>query len=146
MENTKTDELVLKLFNTVKEKQKEIEKAERPKWVTSCTLGQNPDSVQDRVNIQTVTDIDKLILLYGFLELRNKEFFVGCSELGIKKKFKWMGYSVDDWKTDIKSRVAQININTKKKELQVLEERLDKLISTEQRRGLELAEISNLLE
>ena len=134
------------MFNTVKQKQKEIERAEKPKWVTSCTIGTNPDSVQDRVNIQTVTDIDKLILLYGFLELRNKEFFVACSELGIKKNFKWMGYLASEWKTDIKSRVAQININTKKKELEVLEGRLDKLISTEQRRELELAEISKLLE
>lgn len=144
--NKSTDELVLQLFNKVKGRKKEIEKAEKPKWLTSCTIGFNSGTVQDRINIQTVTDLDKLIFLYGFIKEKRRIWYEVCEELDIKKSFKWMGYSHDEWKTDIRSRVAQININAKKKELEVLEARLDKLISTEQRRELELAEISKVLE
>lgn len=142
----KQDELVLQLFNRVKEKQQEINRAEKPKWLTSCTIGMNPYSVQDNVNIQTITDLDKLIRLFGFIENESDDYYCACIELGIKRPFKWMGYSASDWKADIKARIEQLSLNEKKKELAALESRLDKLISTEQRREMELTEIQKMLE
>lgn len=144
-EQNKQDELVLQLFNKVRDKQREINQAEKPKWVTSCTIGQNPDSVNDRVNIQTVTDVDKLIHLFSFIEQKRKDHYDTCLQLSLKRHFKWMGYSAEEWKADIKTRVDQLSINEKKRELSALEERLEKLISTEQRREMELAEIQKML-
>lgn len=144
--NTKNDEQVLKLWNKVKEKQKEILTVEKPKWETSCTIGRNPDSTTDRINIQTVTDIKKLVDIYVFLNLQSDYWSKANTELGLNLVFNWMGSGIQAWKNDIKSRIAQINLITKRKELEVLEQRLNSLISMEQRRELELAEISKLIE
>jgi hypothetical protein len=56
-----------------------------------------------------------------------------------------MGYGFDAWKTDIRSRVNQLQVNAKKKELESLETRLDALVTVEQRRELELAAIQKEL-
>lgn len=143
--NTTNDELVLQLIAKVKQKKSEISAAQKPRWETSCTLGYSPDSVQDRINIQTVTDINKLVDLYAFLDAKQEYYNVAAEVLGTSSKIKYMGYSFADWKKDIKSRVDQININSKKKDLETLEARLDKLVTPEQRRDIELAEIQKEL-
>ena len=147
MEKTnKTDKLVLDLFNTVKAKQKEIAVLQKPQWATSCTIGYNPDVVTDRVNIQTVTDVNRLIDLYAFLATKKTSFEEAATELGLANRFKWMGYSFGEWVCDIKTRVEQIGVTAKKSELVILERRLDALITVDQRRVMELEAISKELE
>lgn len=147
MEKTKnTDKMVLDLFNTVKAKQKEIAVLQKPQWITSCTIGYNPDVVTDRVNIQTVTDLNKLVDLYAFLAVKKDSFEEAARDLGLTNKFKWMGYSFGEWICDIKTRIKQIGVTTKKNELVVLEKRLDALITVDQRRVMELEAITKELE
>lgn len=143
--NTKTDELVLTLFNKVKDKQKEIEKAERPKYLTNCSLGTEANNLNTRVNLQAVSDTAILVDLYAFILTKSEAYRQAASLLQLPIP-KWMGYTFSDWLSDIKARAAQVGVNAKKKELQDLEKRLDALISTEQRRELELEEIQNLLK
>lgn len=138
------DELVLQLFNTVKQKQQDIAASERPQWVTSCTIGTNPESVTDRINLQTVSDEAKLVDLYGFLLQKYGNALAARTELGLSTTgwgWKWMGYGLEQWRADIKTRLAQIALTAKRAELKTLEARLDRLITTEQRRELELAAI-----
>ena len=148
MSNEKTDKidaLVLELFNNVKKKQAEIAAAsERPKWETSCTIGTG-DSITHNTNIQTVTDANKLVDLYALLLAKEDYYVRAAKELGVKVVLKWQGYTFEAWKKDFKTRIGVININNKKIELADLEARLDKLISQDQRRELELAEIQKLL-
>ena len=59
--------------------------------------------------------------------------------------FTWNGYSVLDWLHDIKLRVGQIRIKAQREKLQELEARLDKIISPERRRELELQAIEREL-
>lgn len=147
MKTTKptADELVLQLFATVKEKQAEIASSEKPRWETSCTIGTNPDTLEGRVNIQTVTDFNKLVDIYAFLLSKEDYWQKSVRELDVKVSFKWMGFGIDAWKRDIKARIALIGVSTKRKELEVLESRLNGLITVEQRRELELAEIQKIL-
>jgi capsule polysaccharide modification protein KpsS len=142
----KTDKMVLDLFNTVKAKQKEIAVLQKPQWVTSCTIGYNPEVVTDRMNIQTVSDINKLINLYGFLLFQVEYHNRACEALNVIIKFKWMGYTFQEWEKDIKTRINQIGVAAKKSELAVLEKRLDALITLDQRRVMELEAISKELE
>ncbi len=95
--NTKNDELVLQLIAKVKQKKSEISAAQKPHWETSCSLSYNPDSVQDRVNIQTVSDINKLVDLYGFLTIRETASQTAANILGVKVAPKYMGYEFCDW-------------------------------------------------
>ena len=141
-----TDELVLQLFNTVRARQQEIKDSEKPRWITNCTIGTNPDTVTDRVNIQTVSDTAKLAELYAFLLMKKDYWDRATAALGIKAGFKWMGFTIESWLTDFTTRIAQIELNSKRKELAALESRLDALITVEQRRALELAEICDQLD
>lgn len=144
-QNTTVDEQVLALFNKVQAKKRKLSNFSRVQWLTSCTIGYNPESVSDRINIQTVTDINKLVDVYAFLILKKEYWERACSTLNVKKEFKWMGYSFPDWESDIKSRIELITMNAEKKELETLEERLNKLITTEQRRALELEELQKII-
>ena len=60
-------------------------------------------------------------------------------------KFTWLGFTVDEWKDDFQTRVNQISIQEKRKELSEIESRLNSLISPELRAQMELEAITELL-
>ncbi len=139
------DTKVLDLFNKVKEKSKKIAANERVNWLTNCSFGFSPNGVHDRVNLQVVSDLNELINIYGFLVIKANSYELAADELGVKQTGKWLGYSFDNWKSDVKTRVNLLQLNNERKELKVLEERLNSLITVEQRREMELAEIEKLV-
>jgi hypothetical protein len=142
----KIDAIVLELFNTVKQKKADIlALSERPNWETSCTIGLVEGNITTNVNIQTVSDINKLVELYAFLLVKEDYYTHASADLGVKTVSKWQGYSFSSWKKDLKTRANIIGLNVKKQELTELENRLNALISPEQRRELELAEIQKLV-
>ena len=141
-----TDELVKELFDSVQEKKLAIEKAERPCWETSGNFGYSANSGHDRVNIQTVTDVRKLVEMYAFLIDREEKSESAAKDLGVEYKFTWLGFSVEEWKNDFQTRVNQISIQEKRKELSEIESRLNAIISPELKAQMELEAISKLLE
>lgn len=141
-----TDQIVIDLLNKVKEKRQILEKKQKAKWVTSCTIGYNPSSVADRINIQTVTDINILVDICAFLQSKEQAFNRARETLQVDVEFSYMGYSVQDWITDLKTRIDFISINAEKKELAALEARIDKLVTNDQRREIELEEILKLVK
>jgi len=140
-----TDKQVLDLVNLAKKKKAEISKAEKPDWKTNCSFGYVAESSQ-RMNIQTIADVDALVAILGFLLVQQSGYVEAAEALGVNSEFKWLGFPVFDWQTDIQTRINKIQINKKKIELDVLEQRLNKLISPELRTKLELEEITGLLE
>ena len=138
------DELVQELFNVVQAKKAEIAKAEKPSWETNCAFRYNKDSSAS-TNLQVCADVDELVHILAFLCDKRRGFDEAQKITGTSIKFKWLGFSFDDWATDVKTRIDKIQITNKKKELELLEGRLDKLVSPELKRKLELAEISKML-
>lgn len=141
-----TDELVKELFDSVQEKKLAIEKAERPCWETSGNFGYSANSAHDRVNVQTVTDVRKIVEMYAFLIDRKEKSENAAKDLGVDYKFTWLGFSVNEWKNDFQTRVNQISIQEKRKELSEIESRLNAIISPELKAQMELEAISKLLE
>ena len=141
-----TDELVKELFDSVQEKKLAIEKAERPCWETRGNLGYSANSAHDRVNVQTVTDVRKIVEMYAFLIDRKEKSENAAKDLGVDYKFTWLGFSVNEWKNDFQTRVNQISIQEKRKELSEIESRLNAIISPELKAQMELEAISKLLE
>lgn len=139
-----TDKLVQDLYKVVQDKKAAIQKAEKPSWETNCAFRYNKENSAS-TNIQVCGDVDELTFMLGFLFEKKRGFEEAQKFLGVKGKFRWLGYSFEDWSTDIKTRIDKIEITAKKKELQVLEERLDALVSPDMKRQMELAEIQKLL-
>lgn len=141
-----TDEKVRELFNSVQEKKLAIEKAERPCWLTGGNFGFSANSAHDRINVQTVGDVRKIVEMYAFLIDRKEKSENAAKELGVDYKFTWLGFSVDEWKNDFQTRVNQISIQEKRRELAEIEARLNAIISPELRAQMELEAISELLK
>lgn len=136
------DEQVLALLVKVKKQQDVITQLEkRPTWITSCTIGFS-DAVHDRVNIQVVKDPNKLVEIYAGLLAREGNWKQANLELGLLTEPVHQGYKIADWKTDLKTRAGQLSIETKKKELEKLNARVNALVSPEQRRAMELAALT----
>ncbi len=134
------DEVIMELLAKVKTKQAEIKKLGKPSWKTSCTIGFT-EALSDRVNIQTVTDREKLVAIYSRLLTLEDNWDVANKDLGLDIEPTHQGKPVADWKADVATRVGQLTIETKKQELKKLEERLDKIVSPEKRREMELEAI-----
>lgn len=143
---TKTDEKIRELFDLVQSKKLEIEKAEKPCWSTSCKFGYSANSAHDRIDICTVLDLRKLVDMYAFLLDREEKSNKSAQELGVDYKFTWFGFSIDEWKSDLQTRVNQIQIQEKRKELSEIEARLNAIISPEMKAEMELESISRLLD
>jgi hypothetical protein len=145
-----TDKQVQDLVKLVKTKKAEISKAEKPDWKTNCTFGYVPDSPQ-RINIQTVSDVNTLVSILAFLLVQQESYdkahdiLHGVVSINSPSKFKWQGFTVEEWQSDLQTRLNKIQITKKKNELDELETRLNKLVSPELRTQLELEEITNIL-
>ena len=139
---TETDKAVLGLLATVKKQKDEIKAAKKkPEWKTTCTLSAGSDSVHDRINIITVREPKVLVDLYSFFLNRENLWTESCKELGVELAPEHMGFSFEDWKTDLKTRASQLELDNKKAKVDALDKRINKLVTVEQRRELELVAI-----
>lgn len=147
MAKTKSaDEIVMELLIKVGKKKEEIKAAKKkPQWKTNCSLGMDPKSSQDRTNIQVVREPRTLINLYGFLTQMEEHHGNAADELGLPADLTYMAYPIEDWKDDLKSRAAQLSVETKQKEMAELDKRVNKLVSPEQRRTMELEALQQIL-
>jgi hypothetical protein len=69
-----------------------------------------------------------------------------AKDLGVEYNFTWLGFSIDEWKEDFQTRVNQISVQEKRKELAELESRLNAIISPELKAQMELESIAELLD
>jgi len=142
----KTDSKTLELIKKVQQQKQEIAKAERPNWVTNCSFSYIEGSSKT-VNLHVCRDVREMVCVVAFLKEREKSYISAVKELGVDApEFKWNGFSVSDWVNDVKTRIDKVQIADKKKKLEALEDRLNKIISPELRAELELEAIAAELE
>lgn len=142
-----TDDLVLELLKKVQQKKEEIKAAKRaPKWKTNLSIGRDPTTTHGRVNIMTRTDPNEIIDWYIFLMKKEEHISKAAEELGLPTDLTWLGYPIADWKEDLKTRAAQLSIDQKQKEMEALDKRVNRLVSPDQRREMELRALQQLLE
>ena len=146
---TNTDEVVMSLLKKVQEKKQEIEKASKtPKWKTNCTLKMqsDPGRQENNLHILAIRDVEKLMEIYSYLLQREDYLQKAAQELDVIYDPVYMGYTIADWKEDLKFRMSQLNIQKRKQELEELDKRVNGLISVEQRREMEVKALQELLE
>ena len=147
-----TDEAVLELLKKVQKQKEELRAAtKKPNWLTTCTIAYNPNSaVADRINIMTVRDKSVLIDIYAFLLCKEQYTLLAMEQLKLLSdpetvKIEYMGYPISSWLADLKTRMEQIQVDDKKKDIEALDKRINGLVSLEQRRELELEAIQKEL-
>jgi hypothetical protein len=135
-------EEIKKLIKLVAQKKEEIKKAEKHSFITNCSFSFSPEG-GNSINLHLVRDVDTFLHIAAFLIEREKNFAEAAAKLGVENvpKFKWGGYLASDWMLDLKAKLDKIQISEKKQKLEVLEQRLNSIISPELRRELELEAI-----
>lgn len=143
----KTDQNTLTLINEVKKRKKEIAKLEKPNWRTNCSFSYVEGSA-NVVNIHVESNARNLIMMAAFVHDKESSYDKMVKLLGLENapEFAWLGFSANDWMDDIKTRISKIQISSKKKKLEELEARLDKLVSPELKAEIELEEIAKELD
>ena len=106
----KEDEIIKKLFDVIQLKKAEIEKLDKPNWITNCSL---PLKNGTNMNLHTVSDPEKIVEAYAAIISEEKCYSEASKELGVNFNFKISGYTPDEWKSDLKTRLGKIQIKTK---------------------------------
>ena len=140
------DTKTLQLIAEVKKQKSEIARADRPTWRTNCSFSYLEGSSQT-TNLQVESDVRKLIGIAAFVEEKHASYASAASSLSVESPpaFTWCGFSREDWIEDIKTRLMKIQIAAKRRKLEVLEERLNSIISPELRAQIELEAIAREL-
>lgn len=136
---TEKDKMIDELIQITKTKKLEIEGAEKPTWHTNSLFAY--DTSSSKINIRTVSSTTELVRILAFVLGKENEFNLANQILGTKEKFDFNGFTKSEWISDIKTRINQITITAKKKELEDIEKQLDGLISKERREELQLQSI-----
>lgn len=137
------DDKIKELFTTIQKQKDEIKNIEiDSKWKTKCSI--KVDFRETPINIQTVSlnDLHKIVC---FL-LNIKQNVDKANELLETCINDYQGFSLDDWISDCIKRSKIIKIKLKTDELSNLEQRLNSIISPEQRREMELEAIIESLK
>lgn len=138
------DEKVQLLFDKLQAKKAEIANAMKPQYITGGQFRYS-ESMSTPIDIITVRDERKLVEILTFLKERSEKYVSAAEELGIDANFTWLGFSVDEWTTDLKTRVSILQLAKRKTELKELEERVNAIVSPELRRKMEVEALEKLL-
>lgn len=143
----KTDKRTIELINEVKRRKQEIAKIEKPNWKTNLSFCFVEGKKNDAIALHTVANVKTLISMAAFLMERRDNYEKAAKLLGVEQppEFTWDGFSVEDWLEDFKMKISKIQIVSKRKKLEELEQRLGKIISPELRAEMELEAISEEL-
>lgn len=147
VKSTSIDKNVLNLIEEVKRRKSDIAKAERESFKTNCqfsyTDGKNPDTI----NIHVESSVKNLICIAAFLREAESSYSSAAFNLGVDAPpFTWSGFKVSDWLEDIKIRINKIQISNMRRGLEVLEARLNAIISDDLRTRMELDAITQELD
>jgi len=131
---SKNDDTILALKEQLKKKNDELGKKIRFAPITSCSI--ELDGV--RYNLHTM-NVDSLTFLLVKLHALEK----AADDLGVSVQIS--GFNIKDWIVDILAKINIINRGEKEKELKVLENKLNTMLSADKQTELELEKIAALL-
>lgn len=142
----KKDKQIVDLMSIVTKKREEIKSLEKPNYKTNCCFSYSEEKPQETIVLHTAMLIN-VIKISAFLLDKKNNYDSACSVLQLEEytEFKWLGYSIDEWMHDLKLRADKIQIGDKRKKLDVLEQRLNAIISPELKASLELQSIAKEL-
>lgn len=132
----KNDQKIMKLKEQIEEKKNKLEKLKRFLPVTNCSL----DLEGDRYNLNVLNKKDLTITL-----IRLNIYLMAAEDLGLVEECILSGYNVVDWINDIKAKIDILSRKDEERNLKLMEIKLDKLLSSDAKVGLELDEIATLL-
>ena len=143
-----TDDSTLRLIREVKTRKDEIEKAQgRPNYVTNMSFSYSLGKSNDNINLNVESDIAVLVSIVSFLRRATIDYDATAADLAVESPppFRWSGFTPAQWESDIRTRLAKVQLVAKQKKLDALEARLNGIISPELRAKMAIEEIEREL-
>jgi hypothetical protein len=143
-----TDQKTLDLIKEVKIRKAEIAKLDKPNWQTNCAFSYTDGDLSKSINIQVESNIKTLIDIASFVLSKESDYIKTVDLLKVESipHFTWQGFTALSWFEDIKTRINKLQIVSKKKKLELLENRLNAIISPELKAQMELDAIAEELK
>ncbi len=134
------DMQIKELFEVVQKQKVEVSENQKLTKKSWNTHGSFKLQSATPLNISTATEDQ---LLKGLTELLAYRMYVDEAQklLGLSKEIKVDGFSVDEWVEDFQKRIATLQLKAKMDKLKSLEDRLQSIVSPEQKRQMELEAI-----
>ena len=142
----KFDEKTMELIRQVATKKSEIGKAERASYRTNMSFGYGFLGTENFTNLQACNNIETLLRIAGFLINSSENFYKAQAKMFVEGvEFLHQGFSLEDWLHDIQNKIAKIKVASERKKLEVLETRLNAIVSPELRAQMEIEAIQKEL-
>lgn len=124
-------------------KLKAIKKVTGKTMVTSGMFSYTPNNQAKSVNIHASTSLSELIEIYSFLREKKSGYDNAAEALGLSSfpQFSWLGYSFENWESDLKIRVAIISSNQEIQKLTLQKKELEKHLTQDDQLGILLKEM-----
>lgn len=132
-----TDERILELQAEIDGKRRALGSPKKFSPVTHCSLALDGQTY----NLHTL-NAETLIHILAKLTA----FRYGASQEGLVYKYTLSGFNINNWITDIKAKLANIEHAQELAKLRELEEKLNQLLSHEKRTELEINAIADMLK
>jgi hypothetical protein len=135
--NTNNDSRILQLKKQIEEKKKGLARSEKFVPVTHCSL--DLDSTGRAVNLHTCCSVNDLSLL----AVEVNAFQQSAYELGLSPTIG--GFSLQDWLTDLRAKIAVLDRQNEQNRLKALESKLHELLSPEKKTEILIDEMAGTL-
>lgn len=132
MEN---DKRIMDLRADIKAKQDKLKKVDKFKPVTNCMISYGMSKTS--LNVLSSDNLKALAIRLHVDIKAQKE--LGFIEL------KHNGFTLEEWKTDVLNKITILDKEKELKELKVLEDKLETLLSHDKKTELAIDEIANLI-
>jgi len=99
------------------------------------------------INLKTEKNVHLLIEAVSFLNSKATGYDKAAEEMDMKQypEFKWLGHNVQDWKHDIKIRLAVLTSHDKRQTLLKAKDTLEKYVTEETKMLQDLQSIDELI-
>lgn len=141
----KHDDKIKALLAKVAEQQDDLGTKPKALWSTNGIFKYKDGT--SFFNLNTVKDTQVLVEALAYLLGEEQRIKQAADFLGVPSKdLSYNGYSVNEWKTDFKKRVACILWDDKKTKLDATKSKLKSLVSEEAKTEEELNDIESMLQ
>lgn len=131
------DQRVLEMKKQIEEKKVYLAKSQKFTPITNCSI--EIDGV--RYNIQVLNKEQLTMLMLKLNSIR-----LSAKDLELNSEVTISGYALEDWISDLKSKLDFVNRKEEENKLKAMELKLTQLLSEEKKVELEINEIESLLK
>jgi len=131
------DDKIMELKSQIKEKKEKLKGKKRFTPITNCSI--EIDGV--RCNLQVLGKEQLITLL-----IKLNTYRLSVIDLGLQDEYIISGYKLEEWINDIKSKLDVVSHREEENKLQLLESKLEYMLSNEKKIELEIGSIEELLK